>query len=105
MSRCGFHRTRIRCMYSVPAGVPGHLQGAAVKRQVLVNLGLKSALQAMKSMEFIRRNLERIATYLPAQRQAKDIYKQLIYDSHIIFGNLHGEIEAACMGHSGLKVS
>jgi hypothetical protein len=75
-----------------------------VKKQVLINLGLKNAFQAMKSMEFVRRNLERIAAYLPETRQAKDIYKQLIYDSYIVFGNLHGEIEAACMGHSGLKV-
>lgn len=75
-----------------------------MKKQVLINLGLRSARQAMKSMEFIRRNLERISMHMPAKRHARDIYKQLLYDSSIIFDSLHDEIEAACMGHSNLKV-
>jgi hypothetical protein len=78
--------------------------GAAMKRQVIINLGLRSARQAVKSMEFIRRNLERIAMHLPAKRQAKDIYKQLLYDSSIIFDSLHEEIETACMGSGSLNV-
>ena len=75
-----------------------------MKKQVLINLGLRSARQAMKSMEFIRRNLERIATHLPAKRQARDVYKQLLYDSSIIFDSLHDEIETACMGSSSLNI-
>ena len=75
-----------------------------MKRQVLVNLGLRSARQAMKSMEFIRRNLERIAAYMPAKRHARDIYRQLLYDSSIIFDSLHDEIETACMGSGNLNV-
>jgi hypothetical protein len=71
-----------------------------VKRQVIISLGLRSARQAIKSMEFIRRNLERIAMHLPSKRQARDVYKQLLYDSSIIFDSMHDEIERACTGHS-----
>ena len=68
-----------------------------MKEEVLVSLGLRDARRAARSMEFIQRNLERIASHLPRDRHILDIYKQLVYDSSIIYYSLHDGLELACM--------
>lgn len=75
-----------------------------MQSEILVRLGLKQARQAARSMEFLRRNIERIAVHLPKDRRAKEIYKQLIYDSSLIFGTLHDELEMASINCTSLAV-
>ncbi len=67
-----------------------------MEKEILVSIGLKNARRAAKSMEFMRRNLDRIALHLPKDRHVRDLYKQLVYDSSVIFGVLHDELEFSC---------
>ncbi len=76
-----------------------------MRREVLISVGLEQARQAAKSMEFIRQNLERIASYLPKDRRVRDFYRQLVYDTSVIFSNLHDELEAACLDWSTEEVA
>ena len=64
-----------------------------MSREITVRLGLKQARQAAKSMEFMRRNLERIAVHLPKDRHVRAIYRQLVYDNFVIFVSLHDVLE------------
>lgn len=68
-----------------------------MNQEIHFKLDRRQARSASKSMEFMRRNLERIAGYLPKNRRVRDIYRQLLYDSSIIFGSLHDRIEEACI--------
>jgi hypothetical protein len=71
-------------------------EGAIVERDIILKLGIRHARQSAKSMEFMRRNLERIAAHLPRDRHVRDVYRQLVYDSHIIYRSLHDLLEMAC---------
>lgn len=75
-----------------------------MERDVLVRIGIKHARQAAKSMEFMRRNLECIAVHLPRDRHVREVYRQLLYDSSLVFNYLHDELEIAAFGRSGLEV-
>jgi hypothetical protein len=66
-----------------------------VDKEISVRLGLRQARQAVKSMEFMRRNLERVAAHIPRDRHIRDIYRQLLYDSSLIYDYLHDELELA----------
>jgi hypothetical protein len=59
---------------------------------------------AVKSMEFMRRNLERISTYLPKDRHVRDVYSQLIYDSAFIYSSLHDQLEIAVTGFNTTRM-
>jgi len=75
-----------------------------VGKKVFISLGVDQAMQAARSLEFIRRNLERISVHLPKDRHAKDIYRQIVYDSSIIYANLHDELEMAAYNNSSAGV-
>jgi hypothetical protein len=75
-----------------------------VERDILIKLGLQEARQAAKSMEFIRRNLERVAVHLPKDRHIREVYRQLLYDSSLVFNYLHDELEMAAFGQSVLGI-
>ena len=68
-----------------------------MNQEIHFSLNRRQARSTSKSMEFMRRNLECIAGYLPKNRRVRDIYRQLLYDSYVIFGNLHDRIEEACV--------
>lgn len=75
-----------------------------MQNEVLVRLGLQQARQAARSMEFLRRNIERIAPHLQKDRRVKEMYKQLIYDSALIYGALHDELDVAALNCAPMAV-